>query len=242
MPNNCFTLTPKNSLTIMAGEWIKMQKSLPRDSRVVRISSALNADRNRTVGGLFSAWCLFDEQTEDGKLVGYTPEILDEVIGFPGFARAMASVDWLEIGEGFLAVPRFDEHNGKSAKRRAQENVRKLSARDADKIPLPMQTKCALEKRREEKKKKIMEKPSLDDVVAFCVGLGLPGSDGEATFWKWEGNEWTNNDKPIKNWQATLRQWKSGKWLPSQKANQENGARSLFDTIKNPTVNRPLYD
>jgi hypothetical protein len=135
----------------MAGDWIKMRKSLPADPRVVRISSALKADRLRTIGGLMSAWCLLDEQTEDGKLEGYTPEIFDEIIGFPGLARAMASVGWMEIGDGFIAAPRFDEHNGQSAKRRAQDSFRKMSARKADKSPHEKQTNCGLEKRREEK-------------------------------------------------------------------------------------------
>lgn len=135
----------------MAGDWIKMRKSLPADPRVVRISSALKADRLRTIGGLMSAWCLLDEQTEDGKLEGYTPEIFDEIIGFPGLARAMASVGWMDIGDGFIAAPRFDEHNGQSAKRRAQDSFRKMSARKADKSPNEKRTDCGLEKRREEK-------------------------------------------------------------------------------------------
>lgn len=135
----------------MAGDWIKMQKSLPRDPRVVRISSALKADRLRTVGGLLSAWCLFDEQTEDGRLDGYTPELMDEIIGLHGLARAMESVGWLEIGDDFLIAPRFEEHNGQSAKRRAQDSDRKMSARKADKCPQRKRTKSGLEKNREEK-------------------------------------------------------------------------------------------
>ncbi|MFA9263056.1 MAG: hypothetical protein ACEQSB_06975 [Undibacterium sp.] len=128
-----------------------MNKSLPRDPRVVRISSALKADRLRTVGGLLSAWCLFDEQTEDGKLEGYTPELMDEIVGFQGLARAMESVGWLEVSDGFLVVPRFEEHNGQSAKRRAQDSDRKMSARKADKCPQVKRTKSGLEKNREEK-------------------------------------------------------------------------------------------
>lgn len=133
----------------MAGDWIKMNKSLPRDPRVIRIASALNADRLRTVGALFSAWCLFDEQTQDGKLEAYTPELLDELAATPGLARAMESVGWLEIGEGFLAVPRYDEHNGNPAKRRAQESERKRTAREADKRAHDMRTDPGPEKRRE---------------------------------------------------------------------------------------------
>lgn len=119
----------------MAGNWIKMNKSLPRDPRVVRISSALRADRLRTVGGLLSAWCVADEQTEDGRLDGYTPELLDELVGFHGLARAMETVGWLVIGEGFLEFPRFSENNGQSSKRRIQDAERKMSARKADKCP-----------------------------------------------------------------------------------------------------------
>jgi hypothetical protein len=116
----------------MAGDWIKTRKSLPTDGRIVRMASALKADRFRTLGGIVSAWCLFDEHTDCGRLEGYTPEMLDEVIGFPGLAAAMEAVGWLEVGEGFLVAPRFEKHNGKTAKRRAQETERKRSARHAD--------------------------------------------------------------------------------------------------------------
>lgn len=138
----------------MAGDWIKMRKTLPTDPRIVRIMSALKADRFRTLGGVFAAWCLFDDQTEDGRLDGYTPEVFDEVIGFPGLSRAMAAVGWLEIGKDYLAAPRFSEHNGKTAKRRASEAVRKMSARNADTERTEDGTESAIEKRREEKNNK----------------------------------------------------------------------------------------
>jgi hypothetical protein len=149
----------------MAGEWIKINKSLPRDPRVVRISSALNADRLRTVGGLVSAWSLFDEQTGDGKLDAYTPELLDDLVGMPGLARAMEAVGWLEIGEGFLVVPRFEEHMSHSAKRRAQESARKQSARKADKCPQEKRTKSGLEKRRVDKRASLSKGSASEHVV-----------------------------------------------------------------------------
>lgn len=136
----------------MAGDWIKMRTGLATSPKVVRMSSALRADRFRVIGGLHAVWCLFDEHSEDGFLDGYTFETLDEMIGFPGIAAAMASVGWLSTDGDSLYVPRFDEHNGRSAKRRATETERKreerkLSASDADKD----RTECGLEKRREEK-------------------------------------------------------------------------------------------
>ena len=133
----------------MAGDWIKMRRSLLTDPRVVRIMSALQADRFRTIGGLFSAWCLIDEQTEDGRLSNYTPEIFDEFVGLRGLCRAMIDVGWIaESSQGLEAV-HFTEHNGQTAKRRAQDSVRKMSARQADKT----RTECGPEKRREEKRR-----------------------------------------------------------------------------------------
>ena len=130
----------------MAGDWIMMRKALLADPKVVRISSALNADRFRTVGGIFSAWCLFDDQTEDGRLDGYTPALFDEIVGWPGLASAMVAVDWLIVGDGFLQASRFEEYNSKSAKRRLKDSVRKMSAREADK----KQTKIGLQNSRVE--------------------------------------------------------------------------------------------
>lgn len=137
----------------MAGDWIKMRADLHTHPKVVRMASALKADRLRIVGGLHSAWCLFDVHSVDGFLDGYSPETLDDLIGFPGFARAMIAVGWLCEEEENLVMPRFEAHNGQSAKRRAQDadrkrNVRKVSASDADKM------KTREEKRREDLKDK----------------------------------------------------------------------------------------
>lgn len=133
----------------MAGDWIKMRADLHTHPKIVRMASALKADRLRIVGGLHSAWCLFDVHSVDGFLDGYTAETLDDMIGFPGFSRAMMAVGWLEMDGENLVMPRFDEHNGQSAKRRAQDaarkkSVRKMSASDADKM------KTREEKRRED--------------------------------------------------------------------------------------------
>ncbi|WP_345756090.1 DNA replication domain protein [Klebsiella variicola] len=145
----------------MAGDWIKMRADLHTHPKVVRMASALKADRLRIVGGLHSAWCLFDVHSVDGFLDGYSPETLDDLIGFPGFARAMMAVGWLEEDGESLVMPRFEAHNGQSAKRRAQDadrkrvkrNVVKMSASDADEM------RTREEKRREEVKDKIPPNP-----------------------------------------------------------------------------------
>lgn len=150
----------------MAGDWIKMRANLHTHPKVVRIASALKADRLRIVGGLHAVWCLFDAHSEDGTLSGYTPDAVDELIGFEGFAGAMCSVKWLTVEADGVALPEFDEHNGQSAKRRASETKRKrlereegsaesgrnMSASDADK------KRTREEKRREEKKEELKSK------------------------------------------------------------------------------------
>lgn len=118
----------------MAGDWIKMRSNLRRHPKVVRIASALNADRLRVIGGLHAVWCLFDEHSEDGQLSGYTPVAVDEEIGWPGFTQALISVGWVDWdGNDGLSLPEFETHNGASAKRRAQEADRKRAERGAAK-------------------------------------------------------------------------------------------------------------
>lgn len=115
-----------------------MRADLFTHPKVVRMSSALKADTLRTVGGLMSVWCLFDAHSDDGRLEGYSPEVLDAHLRWEGFADAMVAVGWLEHDHADgLALPRFDTHNGQSAKRRAQDadrkrEVRKVSASEPD--------------------------------------------------------------------------------------------------------------
>ena len=122
----------------MAGDWIKMRMNLPTCPQVVRISSALNADRLRVCGALLVFWSLFNEHSEDGLLDGYSLDLIDTVIGWPGFAQALVGVGWLTLEGDSARIPDFSSHNGSSAKRRAsdaerKQSVRKMSAIDADK-------------------------------------------------------------------------------------------------------------
>jgi hypothetical protein len=160
----------------MAGDWIKMRADLHTHPKVVRMASALKADRLRIVGGLHSAWCLFDVHSVDGFLDGYSAETLDDLIGFPGFSRAMMAVGWLEENGESLVMPRFEAHNGQSAKRRAQDadrkrNVRKASASDADK------KRTREEKRREDIKDKPHTGGEQNPPVDNYAGGGEPDPD-----------------------------------------------------------------
>ncbi len=113
--------------------WIKMRTNLRTAPKVVRLASALKADRLRIIGGLWAVWSIFDEHSVDGTLEGYTLAALDEDLGWRGFSAALADVNWLEETEAGLILPEFEEHNGASAKRRATDSKRKSEGREADK-------------------------------------------------------------------------------------------------------------
>lgn len=135
----------------MAGDWIKMRSDLLTHPKVVRMAGALKVDRLRTVGALYAVWCLFDAHTEDGKLHGYTDDVLNDMVGLKGCAAAMRSVGWLQSDADGLAMPEFTEHNGKSAKVRAEDSKRKRIERtNVQNIPDKQTTNFGPEKRREE--------------------------------------------------------------------------------------------
>lgn len=114
----------------MAGDWIKMRLDLQTHPKVVRILSATKADKFRVIGGLHAVWSVFDTHSADGRLPGYTADTMDHIIGWPGFANAMIAVGWLGDDDGqALVLPEFSEHNGKSGKRRAEDQKRKRDDR-----------------------------------------------------------------------------------------------------------------
>jgi hypothetical protein len=143
----------------MAGDWIKMRMDLRTHPKVVRIASALKADRLRVIGGLHAVWCLFDAHSADGRLDGYTVETLDEDIAWPGFSAAMVAVEWLENDGVSLCTPRFDEHNGQSAKRRAQEAERKRN--DRKKSAESSASGADKKRTREEKRREEIKNPPI---------------------------------------------------------------------------------
>jgi hypothetical protein len=149
----------------MAGDWIKMRCELQTHPKIVRILSATKADKFRVIGGLHAVWSVFDAHSVDGVLFGYTPDTLDHVIGWEGFAKAMISVGWLVYdGSETLTLPEFGEHNGQSAKRRAEDQKRKRNGRKEDNSQEVVRNESghiADKKRtREEKRREDKETPS----------------------------------------------------------------------------------
>lgn len=152
--------------------WIKMRTNLLDDPRVGAVSMRCNVSVATTLGSLFILWAIADQHTENGLLPYMTEEWLDARVGVPGFSDALRSVGWLatpQDGSAGLLLPEFDQHNGSSAKRRANEasrkgKVRKLSASDADTMQTPCGTRAEQAKEKSKKSKQAGEQVE-DDVV-----------------------------------------------------------------------------
>jgi hypothetical protein len=72
-----------------------------------------------------------------------------------------------------------------------------------------------------------------EEFVTFCVELGLPKSDGEWVFDKWNGNGWKNGSESIKCWRSTIRAWKTAGYMASQKGrNGRTGADGIQENLK----------
>lgn len=198
----------------MAGDWIKMRIGLQYgDPHVVRIMSALNADKLRVIGALHGAWCLFDQYSSDGKL-SYTPSEMDLLIGWQGFSKAMIEVGWLEFdGGNTLTMHNFDAHNGKSGKRRASETLRKqmvrnLSAPDADIMRTREEKRRGLDSLsfKDEPKVKSFMRPTLEEVRIEVARRGNK-IDHEQFFNFYESKGWKVGNQSMKNWQAAIVTW-----------------------------------
>ena len=113
----------------MAGDWIKMRSDLSDDPAVITMANSLAIPRLHVVGCLHCVWSWFDAQSRSGHAPRVTPAFLNERVGVTGFAEAMRDVDWLDITETGLQVPKFEDHCSQSAKDRALTTRRKRASR-----------------------------------------------------------------------------------------------------------------
>lgn len=171
--------------------WIKMTTDLDSDPRVATIAAALGLPVLHVIGCLWKLWATADTHTTDGRLLRTTPAAIDLMVAAPGFAHQLIQVDWLSVEDGGgCVIPRFETHNGETAKRRAQAATRAarhrgkldngaLRERDAS------VTKCAPRERVRERENAAHSPPPYppaDAVGDGVVGHHVPdvGKMGEA--------------------------------------------------------------
>lgn len=138
----------------MAGDWIKMRTNLDTDPRVSEIATSLAIPELHVVGCLWKLWSWADAHSLDGNAIRVTSVTLDRYTGVEGFAEALRKAGWLEGRDSALTFPRFAEHNGQTAKTRADNAKRVAKHRNGD-----VTLNALPEKRREELKKRETRKP-----------------------------------------------------------------------------------
>lgn len=104
----------------MAGEWIKVRTNLWDDPRIGQLCELTNQGEAAVIGGLYWLWATADEHSSDGLLQGMTTRTIDRKTGVAGLGKALVTIGWLTETNDGVTVARFDEHNGASAKQRAQ--------------------------------------------------------------------------------------------------------------------------
>lgn len=116
----------------MAGDWIKFRTELVRSPKVFRVAAALKAPKATVLGAIVMLWSIADEQTTNGLIRGVDFAALDAELGVPGFCAALAhkDVDWARETDKGVLLPRWGEHNGKTAKARALNARRNARLRD----------------------------------------------------------------------------------------------------------------
>jgi hypothetical protein len=140
----------------MAGDWIKIEHSLPDKPEVMEMAQILGIDPDAVVGKLIRVWTWFDNHTDDGNANVTVRALLDRYTGVTNFIVAMQDVGWMSEREGMLAIGHFDRHNGQTAKARANTNRRVAKSRECNAgtvtnvTPAPLQ-KPLPETRRDEK-------------------------------------------------------------------------------------------
>jgi hypothetical protein len=169
-------------------------------------------------------WCYAAQNQPDGDFSKYLPQEIAMLVGYLGDAehmlQAMQQAGFLDS----LCIHGWSEHN--SYHQTFADRAKKAATARWEKQREEEEKK---RKRKERKGKEASNassmkgKLTLDELKKFAVEIGLPESDGEACFHKWEGNGWTNGGKPVVDCKGTIRNWKIQGFLPSQKKPEMNG-------------------
>lgn len=135
----------------MSTDWLKIEANTPEKEEVLAITCRMGwDDADLTVGKLFKLWRWFDQHTVGGNAARVTTALLDRVVGVSGFCEAVRAEGWLDITDAGVSLPRFDRHNGKTAKARAQTakrvekhkgNAKGNAASVTEELPAPLPSK-----------------------------------------------------------------------------------------------------
>lgn len=219
-------------------DWIKINTALPRSPKVVRLASLMGVSEREALGLALEWFCWLDSATADGS-TGLHADEIDRVFtchatcvtGVSRFCDALAQIGWIfEDENGIICASDFDQHNGESAKKRAQatkrQNAKRAKERHANSV-----TGVSRKQRDQRREEKIYKKEdsiesskkpqkegkiplpeTSDEVLTYIAAqpnCGLTGDEltacVETFFNQSEAVGWTLNGQPIRDWRASAR-------------------------------------
>lgn len=114
--------------------WIKMETALDDHPVVVELATRLDVDEYCIIGRLWKLWSIADTHTEEGDLPAISTAAIDRKLKLPGLCAELIDLGWMSVDDsGRVVLPNYTKHNGKNAKRRAQDSKRKREKRAAEK-------------------------------------------------------------------------------------------------------------
>ena len=104
-------------------EFLFVDADLAHRPETLVMADTLGISRHAVAGALVELWGWAQCQTADGRVVG-DPASIESAVGCPpGFLMAMVHVGWLEVHEGYVVFPTWQNWLAKSAKYRIQRSL-----------------------------------------------------------------------------------------------------------------------
>lgn len=210
----------------MAKDWIPMREDLHEDPAILAMAEALETRPEHVVGYCHKFWSWASRNTVDGRFTNVTTLSIEQVLNLPTFLGRLQVVGWLttytnQVGQTCIEIPNFDRYLSQSAKKRADNALRKRHNR-VTKLSQKARTKVTLQNSTEQNsnkgdksplnplapcRSKPVGKPTVEEVRAYCDER-QNGIDPEG-FWNfYEANGWVQSaGKPIRNWKAAVITW-----------------------------------
>lgn len=128
--------------------------------------------------------------------------------------------------EVFGVIPSFCRHQVINNRERESDLPEPLGFNDIDACPTraPRVPHAGQEEGNGRERNR---KGTREELRSYAVEISLPDSDGDFMFDHFEETGWKRGTQQVKDWKATLRKWKSGGWLPSQKQNKDGRQTQL---------------
>jgi DNA replication protein DnaT len=208
----------------MAGEWLKLELNTADKPEVLKMARILKIDKDAVLGKLVRVWAWFDKNTVDGVVDGVVDEDLDDIALQVGFCNAMATVGWLEYDNEaqYIKLPKFDRHNGQTAKNRALKNERQARWRASVDTKETIETSTNASTREEKRRE---DKPILKTKIVLLDDGTFEGLESHLPVWE--------NAYPSLDVIAQIR--KAGAWC---KSNTKRAPKSDFPRFLNSWLSR----